>query len=142
MKPAGIPVPLEAPQVGQEVGGVLIAEAAFLFEAPFHKLFEFERDPAAHRCQWRRGIRQDAVDEGLIVFSLERQDPGRDLMKHNTQRPDVGEEIDRSPAQLLRRHVCGCADRCSFTGDDSGPGRLGQSEIRDLDLPLLRYHDV
>ena len=40
-------------------------------------------------------------------FALEQSLAGQHLVDHNTEGPNVGALVDRFPARLLRRHICG-----------------------------------
>jgi hypothetical protein len=83
--------PLEALEIGPQVGGVQIAERGIRFQALRDDAFQFGRrlDPQPHG---RRG--PDALGH---------------FVQHQADAPEVGAVIHRLTARLLRRHVGGGA---------------------------------
>ena len=101
------------------------------------------RDDAPER--WQRGIL--AQSNGGVVaeqrveercFALDRQwmSTGEELMENDAQRPDVGAEVDRRAASLLRRHVGERSEAHARLGE-VGDVSPGQPEVEDLHLAVV-----
>ena len=77
-----------------------------------------------------RGI---ATREGLLA--------SHQLIEHDARSPDIGPAVHRLAAQLLGRHIAGCA----HNGADLGHRGIldpGDAEIGDLHLTLGAQHDI
>src|ERR1051326_1965659 len=94
---------------------------------------------------------QASVTHIDAVFSLERPLAGQHLIEQNARRKNIGPRIDSFTTGLLRRSVGGRAVRnadfrqigvMNSAGDVTLVDELGQTKVKDLDLPGRRDHDV
>ena len=144
----------EALQVAGEVLGGGVALLGVLGEQAFD-------DPAHGSGSFRRGQRQrlgflpDDRDERLRSgLSLERALARGHLVDDRAEGELIGAVIHGLAARLLGRHVSGCShDGARFGRRDDGGGKdrrvlrrrlgqLGQAEVEDLDVAVLRDHQV
>src|ERR1700761_812468 len=89
----------------------------------------------------RRRVHMIGHDLELAV-AFERQMSREELIKRDTERVDIGTDVDRLIANLLRRHVCGRADLRSGSSEALSTEHLGDSEVHYFDNTVLIHHDV
>ena len=99
----------------------------------------------------RRVVTQNRSHRFGRRVAPERGDAGEHLVSHDAQAEEVGASIDSPAARLLRRHVCGRADRSDVLQRLCGVGRagvrvhrveLGDPEVEDLHVAVARDEDV
>ncbi len=157
-RPAPFELAPQAEEVGLQLRGGLVAEAAVLLE----RLLEDRPERRGHRrvrFRERPGIAvQDGVEDDGLGVPLEGPVAGGHLVEHRAEREEVRARVGRQPARLLGRHV---VDRA-----EDGPGRrqirrsrgrrgrsrladrrawaleLRQAEIEELHLAARRHHHV
>jgi hypothetical protein len=144
----------QAGEVARQVAGRREAVLRVLGEAAF-------RDPAQRRgrprVEARDRLRVFADDGGERLGgrrALERPRPGRHLEQDRSERELVAPEVGRLARGLLGRHVADRAEHHARPGDRSRHrgllrglrvvqlGQLGEAEVEDLDVAVLRDHDV
>ena len=82
------------------------------------------------------------MDHRLVVISPEGKLAGQHLIEDDAEGPDVGPLVEIAAPGLLGRHI-GHSPQCRLALGQRAPAtELGQPEVHDLGLALLRNHDV
>ena len=71
-----------------------------------------------------------------------RTPAGKKLVKYATRRKDIGSPVELLTPDLLRRHVVDRSDHDAALRDLVAPLHAGDSEIHDLDLPVIQTAKV
>jgi len=82
------------------------------------------------------------MDQGLLIFALERQASGQHLIQDDAQRPNIRALIDGLTFGLLRRHVGHGAYRGAFPRQLDLAGQFRQSEVDDLGHAFAGHQDI
>ena len=132
----------DASQLGGELTRALETLLPVLFQAA-------QNEPAKVRRELRIEIAGIARRLALVLdpdrerrVALERDSPGRHLVKDDAERVDVGAGVDRLALDLLRAHVFRGPDHDPRPGDALPLERAGDTEIHDVDAAALVDHDV
>jgi hypothetical protein len=134
---------LECLERGVELPGIAIAIGRIAGQTSQH-------DPAETWRHWLGQRGRDAPEDRRAQrewrIALIRAMAGRQLVQHDSKRPDVGSRCRRFSAQLLRRHVRQGAFHRAATGQERLRlcGAIGelccylfcQAEVQDLDTAL------
>ena len=160
--PAGVRVALQALQVGQQVGGGLVADAAVLLERLVDDAFQFGGQFRVQAPGRYRGPVQDGIEDDRGGSAGKRQAPCRHLVEDGAEGKEIGAGVKLFAPRLLGRHIGHCAEsdpgagqvffgsgggsgRGGGAGDFSRPARppeLRQAEIQQLGLPAASDEDV
>src|SRR5262245_6071203 len=81
------------------------------------------------------------VHQGKLMDPTEWTPAGEHLMEHDAERPDIGAAVQRFAYHLLGTHVLDRA-RAIAVLHHPGPGKLGDSEVEDLQDSIFGEHQV
>jgi hypothetical protein len=119
------------------------ALVAVLVHRPGHRLGDAGRQARNHRRQRRARAVEDPRHQVLERPPVEGEGAGQGAVHHDAERVQIHAAIDvLLPAQLLRRHVVGRAERAAALGDRLGrrADRLGDAEVDQLHHVLVVGH--
>jgi len=134
-------------------GGLVTPRGLLLHAAVDHALQLGRQHTPRSRLQRFRRHAQDGGAQLESGLALKRSHPGRHLVQHDAQRPDIAPGIGRLSLELLRRHVGQGADDLAgqlqrVHGVRGGLGKLRvadpgrQPEIEHLGAALRGDHNV
>jgi len=95
----------------------------------------------------RRNIPGNGEERDRRCGGVERKPPRQHFEAYHPERPDIGARVDFCAVRLLRRHVRDGADggvrsRESQRGLLAVRQHLGETEIQNLHVTVVRQHDV
>ena len=147
-------------EISANVGGVLIAQVAVLFQRLINDLLQSGREIGIQAQGWNRRTVKDRFEDDRRGIATERQRAGRHFVQHRPKRKQVGAGIEFFALGLLRRHIRDRPDRGPWAGQvlhTHGCGfcnhsgylclachgrKLGEPEVENLGAPALGDEDV
>src|SRR2546430_3096596 len=122
-------IALKPLQVGANLRGVLVAQAAIFFQRFVDDRFELDWEIGIH-SEWRnRGAAEDRLEYHSCAFASERQHPGRHLVENRAEGVQIRSHVELFGTHLLGRHVSDCAERRSRVTANRLAARGGSSFV-------------
>jgi len=138
-------------QVGEQVGGALVALVAILLQSLANNLFDARWDTEINGARGNRLASKNSFNDGAAGAAAESLAAGGHFVEHETERKDVGAGVEVVAANLFRRHVGGSSaddsdDRGGILGvaatGEAGGYKFSQAEIKDFGLATFCDEDI
>ena len=125
-----------------EIGGVVVAVLGVPGQRLAHHALELGLDVGVERLQRRHPRLADLLDGGVVGVAVEQALAREQLPQDDAHREHVGASVDLEPARGLGGQVAELALHHAGIGRLDLAVGLGQAEVHELHLAVLRQQDV